>query len=106
MLEMVMIGRGSLTVTNTALIGQNLHVTVEWLMATVTLPGCHDIVRPFQFFLSRRNPLSRGNPSAVTVGAEMLLERGNSKGVQDWITAEQWGEDQDAVAKAVAPYLR
>ncbi|CBJ28578.1 TiTiN family member (ttn-1) [Ectocarpus siliculosus] len=47
--------------------------------------------------LKTRNRTSRGDPSAVTVGAEMLLEEGagsNDAGTDggDWITTAQWAE--------------
>lgn len=52
-----------------------------------------------------RNPLSRGIPSAVTVGAEMLLDGDDPDG-DDWITTTEWAETPDLLTRALMPYLR
>lgn len=58
--------------------------------------------------------MSRGAPSAVTVGAELLLD-GDGEGDGgpysgeeggDWITAAEWAEDPDVLARALLPFLR
>lgn len=49
--------------------------------------------------------MSRGIPSAVTVGAEMLLD-GDKPDGKDWITATAWAENPDLLARALVPFLR
>ncbi|CAN0264188.1 unnamed protein product, partial [Ascophyllum nodosum] len=41
--------------------------------------------------LRHRNPLSRCSPSAVMIGAELLLER-EGLGGEPWITCTSWAE--------------
>lgn len=54
---------------------------------------------------SCRNRLSRGVPSAVTVGAEMLLDGDDPDG-DDWITTTAWAENPDLLTRALVPFLR
>ncbi|CAN0142430.1 unnamed protein product, partial [Laminaria digitata] len=58
--------------------------------------------------LRHRNPLSRGRASAVTVGAEILLEMELEREDADqkaWITASQWAEDPECLTRELVPYL-
>ncbi len=52
----------------------------------------------------RRNPSSRGIPSAVTVGAEILLDGDDPEG-DDWITATEWAESPELLTRALVPFL-
>eukprot|EP00903_Cladosiphon_okamuranus_P005875 g5811.t1 len=71
----------------------------EWMgdRVDVRVPAADD--------LKHRNPLSRGIPSAVTVGAEILLDGDDLDG-DDWITTTEWAETPDLLTRAVVPFLR
>ncbi|CAN0470161.1 unnamed protein product [Ascophyllum nodosum] len=55
--------------------------------------------------LRHRNPLSRCSPSAVMIGAELLLEREGLSG-EPWITCTSWAEQPEVLTAALAPYVR
>ncbi|CAN0331853.1 unnamed protein product [Ectocarpus sp. 6 AP-2014] len=76
----------------------------EWMSEKV------DVRVPAADELNHRNRTSRGDPSAVTVGAEMLLEEGagsNDDGTDggDWITTAQWAETPEVLTRALVPFL-
>ncbi|CAM9953871.1 unnamed protein product [Ectocarpus sp. 4 AP-2014] len=76
----------------------------EWMSEKV------DVRVPAADELNHRNRTSRGDPSAVTVGAEILLEEGagsNDDGTEggDWITTAQWAETPEVLTRALVPFL-
>ncbi|CAM9448901.1 unnamed protein product, partial [Ectocarpus fasciculatus] len=83
----------------------------EWMSEKV------DVRVPAADELNHRNRTSRGDPSAVTVGAEILLEQGDGsnangggngtegKGGGDWITTAQWAETPEVLTRALVPFL-
>ncbi|CAB1098274.1 unnamed protein product [Ectocarpus sp. CCAP 1310/34] len=76
----------------------------EWMSEKV------DVRVPAADELNHRNRTSRGDPSAVTVGAEILLEEGagsNDHGTKggDWITTAQWAETPEVLTRALVPFL-
>lgn len=51
--------------------------------------------------------MSRGLPSAVTVGAEMLLDGdGDDPDGEAWITTTEWAETPELLSRALVPFLR
>lgn len=74
----------------------NNKTTSQYALVSVLLYDLRDL---------RRNPSSRGVASAVTVGAEILLDGDDPDG-DDWITAADWAENPESLTRVLVPFLK